>query len=81
MADQTTAQLLEEMRRVMQLRAQQMEAAALCRDAGELDSEAWDGFAARYAAAVREYRVLQHLKGFQQPAMAYTKQGTTWVQG
>lgn len=80
MAEDSSAKLLEEMRRVVKLRAQQLEAAALSRDAGEIDSEDWDGYAARYAAAVREYRVVQHLRGINTPAMAQTKRDTTWVQ-
>lgn len=78
MAD--TAILLDEMRRIVKLRSQQMEAAALCRDSGEIAGDEWDGYAARYAAAVRELRVLQHLKATQQPAMAETRHGETWVQ-
>lgn len=73
--------LMEEMRRIIKLRAQQMESAAMCRDAGEIDSLDWDGYAARYAAAVREYRVLQHLHVIKQPSVAETKRGETWAQG
>lgn len=71
---------LEEMKRIVKLRAQQLEAAALCRDAGEIKSEDWDGYAARYAAAVREYRIMQQVKINEQPSMAETRHGGTWVQ-
>lgn len=75
------SETLTELRRVVLLRAQQMEAAALSRDAGEIDSEDWDGYAARYAAAVREYRTAQHFHIAQRPALAETRHGGTWVRG
>lgn len=75
-----TKNLIQEALRVVKLRAEQMASAALCRDAGDIDSEDWDGFAARYAAAVRELRVLQHIRMTEQPALAETKRGRTWVQ-
>lgn len=75
-----TQKMLEEALRIVKLRAEQMASAALCRDAGELDGEEWDGYAARYAAAVREYRVLQHIRSTQQPALVETRHGGTWVQ-
>lgn len=79
--ESNTEHLMDELRRIIKLRSQQMESAALCRDAGEIDSLDWDGYAARYAAAVREYRVLQHLHGMKQPALTETRRGGTWVQG
>lgn len=75
-----TQKLLEEALRIVKLRAEQMASAALCRDAGDIDSEDWDGYAARYAAAVRELRVLQHIRATHRAAMAETRQGATWVQ-
>lgn len=75
-----TQKMLEEALRIVKLRAEQMASAALCRDAGDIDGEDWDGYAARYAAAVREYRVLQHIQTTQRPAMAETRRGETWVQ-
>jgi len=75
-----SAATLDEMKRIVRLRAQQLEAAALSRDAGEIASEEWDGYAARYAAAVREYRIMQQVKINEQPALAETRRGETWVQ-
>ena len=67
-------------RRTVQLREQQMQAAALTRDSAEISQEEWDGYACRYASAVREWRVLQHIALTQRPAMAQTGTGETWVQ-
>lgn len=78
--ERTTEQMLDEMRRMVKLRAAQMESAALCRDAGDIDSEDWDGYAARYAAAVREFRVLQHVRMREREAIVETRRGETWVQ-
>lgn len=72
--------LIEEALRVVKLRAEQMAAAALSRDAGDIDSEDWDGYAARYSAAVRELRILQHVRMTQRPSLAETRHGATWVQ-
>ncbi len=76
----TLEQRVVEAKRIVQLREQQMHSAAMSRDAGEIDSLDWDGFAARYAAAVREWQVLQHIKMTQQPAMTETLRSSTWVQ-
>jgi hypothetical protein len=73
-------QKIQEARRVVLLRQEQLHAAALTRDAGEIDQEEWDGFAARYAAATREWRVLQHIALANRPAMTETGRGETWVQ-
>ena len=77
----TTEQSLIEAMRLVKLRQEQLHSAALSRDCGDIDGEDWDGFAARYAAAVREWRVLQHIQMAEQPAVAETKRGGTWVQG
>ena len=74
-----TQKLIDEANRIVKLRAEQMAAAALCRDAGDIDAEDWDGYAARYSAAVRELRVLQHVRFTQRPALAETRHGETWV--
>lgn len=79
-SDMSMEQHIAEAKRIVQLRQQQMHAAAMSRDCGEIDQMEWDGFAARYAAAVREWQVLQHHKHIMQPAMAETFRSSTWVQ-
>lgn len=65
--------------RVVKLREEQMRSAALCRNSGEIDSVEWDGFAARYASAVREWWTWQHYALQQRPALAETSVGTTYI--
>lgn len=71
---------IEEAKRVVSLRQAQMTMAAMYRDAGDIDSEDWDGYAARYAAAVRELQALQYFVLNNQQTMAETMRGPTWVQ-
>lgn len=66
--------------RVVQLRSMQMTMAAMYRDAGDIDSEEWDGYAARYAAAVRELQALKYQTMAGRNALAETNRGETWVQ-
>lgn len=80
MTDLTLEQQLQEARRIVMLRQEQLHSAALSFDAGEIDQESWHGFAARYAAATREWRVLQHVMLAQRPAITETTRGETWVQ-
>lgn len=79
-SEPTLHERLAEAKRVIKLRAEQMSSAAMCRDAGEINQDEWDGFAARYASAVREYRVLQHIEMAERPVLAETRRGATWVQ-
>ena len=72
-------QRIADAKRTVELRAMQMQAAALSRDEGEIDQNEWDGFAARYAAAVKEWRAFQYHKATFQPAMAETSRGETWA--
>lgn len=67
-------------KRTVSLREMQMQSAALARDAGEIDQNEWDGYAARYAAAVKEWRALQYHRAAFQPALTETARGETWVQ-
>ena len=71
---------IEDAKRIVELHSRQMQAAALSRDEGDISQDEWDGFAARYAAAVRELRALQYHKTVNQPAIAETVRGGTWVQ-
>ena len=71
---------IEQADRTVQLRAMQLTMAAMYRDAGDIDSEEWDGYAARYAAAVRELQALQYAVMNNNAAMAETDRGGTWVQ-
>mgnify|MGYP003340253473 CR=1 FL=1 len=66
--------------RMVELRAEQMKSAAMCRDAGDIDQLDWDGYAARYSAAVRELQALRYHVLNGQTALAETKRGATWVQ-
>ncbi len=69
-----------EAKRIVALRQAQMVMAAMYRDAGEIDSEDWDGYAARYAAAVRELQALQYFVLNRNQSLAETLRGPTWVQ-
>lgn len=80
MAELTIEQKVQEARRVVLLRQEQLHSAALSFDAGEIDSEEFHGFAARYAAATRDWRVLQHIMLVNRPAITETTRGETWVQ-
>ena len=71
---------IEEARRLVGLRQAQMTMAAMHRDAGDIDSEDWDGYAARYAAAVRELQALQYFVLNRNQSLAETMRGPTWVQ-
>jgi len=71
---------IEDAKRVVELRKMQMLMGALHRDASEIDREDWDGFAFRYAAAVRELQALQHYVMNASSTLAETKRGGTWVQ-
>lgn len=71
---------IEEAKRVVALRQAQMLMAAMHRDAAEIDREEWDGFAFRYASAVRELQTLQHIVMNGASALAKTERGVTWVQ-
>ena len=71
---------IEDAHRTVNLRAMQLTMAAMYRDAGDIDSEDWDGYAARYAAAVRELQALQYSVMNNNAAMAETGRGETWVQ-
>lgn len=66
--------------RVVQLRSMQMTMAAMYRDAGDIDQDDWDGYAARYAAAVRELQALKYQTMAGRNALAETNRGETWVQ-
>jgi hypothetical protein len=77
----TLEQRVVEAKRVVDLRELQMQAAALAREEGEIDLSEWDAYAARYAAAVKEWRALQFHKAINRPAVAETTRGATWVQG
>lgn len=70
---------LSEARRIVQLREEQMRAAALSRNAGDICSLDWDGYAARYAAAVREWWVWQQYMLEQRLPMAETQRDRTFV--
>lgn len=72
---------IREARRICNVRQMQMQAAALSRNAGEIDSDEWDGYAARYAAAVREWQVLQQIDINNTEPIVQTGRGETWVQG
>lgn len=78
--EMTLEQRIADAKRTVKLREAQMVSAALSRDEGEIDQGEWDGFAARYAASVREWRALQHYTLNSKPAIAETVRGTTWVQ-
>ena len=71
---------IEQANRTVQLRAMQLTMAAMYRDAGDIDSEEWDGYAVRYAASVRELQALQYAVMNNNTAMAETQRGGTWVQ-
>ncbi len=71
---------IEQANRTVQLRAMQLTMAAMYRDAGDIDSEEWDGYAARYAASVRELQALQYAVMNNNTALAETQRGGTWVQ-
>lgn len=70
---------VQDAKRAVELRAMQMQAAALARDEGDIGQDEWDGFAARYAAAVKEWRALQFYRAVHRPAVAETTRGETWV--
>lgn len=72
---------IQEARRIVNVRQLQMHAAALTRNAGEISQDEWDGFAARYAASVREWQVLQQIEMNERVAVTETARGETWVQG
>lgn len=76
----TLEQRIADANRTVKLREAQMLSAALSRDEGEIDSDDWHGFAARYAAAVREWRALQYHNLTNRPALTETGRGGTWVQ-
>lgn len=76
----TLEQRIADANRTVKLREAQMLAAALARDEGDIAQDDWDGFAARYAAAVREWRALQYHHMANKPALAETGRGGTWVQ-
>jgi hypothetical protein len=78
--DITMAQKIAEAERMVQLRSMQMTMAAMYRDAGDIDQDDWDGYAARYAASVRELQVLQYQTMAGREALAETTRGETWVQ-
>lgn len=65
--------------RLVKLREEQMRAAALSRNAGEIDTAEWDGYAVRYAAAVREWWAWQHHTLQSREALAETHSGSTYV--
>lgn len=71
---------IEDAERVVQLRSMQMTMAAMYRDAGDIDQDDWDGYAARYAAAVRELQALKYQTMAGRNALAETNRGETWVQ-
>lgn len=71
---------IEEAKRIVELRKAQMLMAALHRDAADIDREEWDGFAFRYASAVRELQTLQHIVITGSGSLAKTERGVTWVQ-
>ncbi len=66
--------------RAVQLRSMQMTMAAMYRDAGDIDQDDWDGYAARYAAAVRELQSLKYQTMAGSNALTETNRGETWVQ-
>ena len=80
MTEQPIEKRVQDARRVVLLMQERLLAAALSRDAGEIDQDELDGFAARYAAATREWRVLQHIMLASKPAITETARGETWVQ-
>ena len=80
MVELTIDEKVQESRRMAALRKEQLCSAALARNAGEIDADEWDGFAARYAAAVREWQVLTHMAMASRPALTETTRGETWVQ-
>lgn len=71
---------IEEAKRVIALRQAQMLMAAMHRDAAEIDREEWDGFAFRYASAVRELQTLHQIVMNGTEAITKTTRGVTWVQ-
>lgn len=79
LAELTLEQRIADAMRVVNLREEQMRAAALSRDVGEIDQDEWDGFAARYAASVREWQALRYHHLHNTPAIAETHRGATWV--
>lgn len=80
MVELTIDEKVQDARRMAALRKEQLCSAALSRNAGEIDANEWDGFAARYAAAVREWQVLTHIALANKPALTETRRGETWVQ-
>lgn len=76
----TMMEQIAEAKRIVDLRCSQMVMAAMYRDAGDIDSEDWDGYAARYAAAVRELQALQYFVLNNQQSLTETRRGPTWVQ-
>lgn len=76
--EQCEVQLREAMR-VVKLREEQMRSAALCRSSGDIGSLDWDEYAARYAAAVREWWYWQQYMLQHRIPLAQTDRGPTFV--
>jgi len=70
----------QEYKRVLDLRELQLRSASLSRDAGDISAEELSEYACRYAAAVREWMVIQHIRRTNTLALAETTRGETWVQ-
>ncbi len=79
-ADKHMTVQIAEAERLMQLRGMQLTMAAMYRDAGDIDQDDWDGYAARYAAAVRELQALKYQTMAGRDALGETTRGETWVQ-
>lgn len=69
-----------ERKRILDLRELQLRSAALSRDAGDMSADDLSEFACRYAAAVRDWMVVQHIRRINNAALAETVRGETCVQ-
>lgn len=67
-------------KRQISLRLLQLQSAAITRGFGEIDADELDGFAARYAAAVRELNVLHQFQTQTRNALSESYRGKTWIQ-
>lgn len=67
-------------KRLLELRELQLRSAALAQDAGEISADQLSEYAARYAAAVRDWMAVKHYRLFEKPALIETIRGETWVQ-
>lgn len=67
-------------KRLLELRELQLRSAALAHDAGEISADQLSEYAARYAAAVRDWMAVKNYRLFGTQALIETTRGETWVQ-